>query len=50
MVLSSIKAVIVAGYYQHLRWESRSLTYLALMALFVVLTLGVASTYSITGA
>jgi cytochrome c oxidase subunit 4 len=50
LVLSTVKAVVVAGYYQHLRWESRSLTYLALMALFVVGMLAAASTYSITGA
>ena len=49
MVLSTVKAVVVAGYYQHLRWEPRSLTYVVLMALFVVVTLAVASTYSITG-
>lgn len=48
MVLSLAKAVVVAGYYQHLRWEPRSLTYLMGIGLLAVLALTVASTYSIT--
>ena len=47
MVLSSIKAVIVAGWYQHLRWEPRSVTYLAASALMVVVALTTAAAYSI---
>ena len=47
MVLSAIKAVIVAGYYQHLRWEPRSITYLAVGSLLVVLALTGAASFSI---
>jgi cytochrome c oxidase subunit 4 len=48
MVLSAIKAVFVAGYYQHLRWEPRSVTVLTLLALTGALALTVAASYSIT--
>lgn len=48
MVLSFVKAVLVAGYYQHLRWEPRSLTYLIGVGLVAALALTVAATYSIT--
>lgn len=48
LVLSFVKAVIVAGYYQHLRWEPRSITYLIAMGLSAALALTVAATYSIT--
>lgn len=48
IALSFGKAVVVAGYYQHLRWEPRSLTYLMGIGLLAVLALTVASTYSIT--
>ncbi|WP_336036612.1 cytochrome C oxidase subunit IV family protein [Halobacterium yunchengense] len=47
LVLSFAKAAVVAGYYQHLRWEPRSLTYLVGLGLLAVLALTVASTYSI---
>jgi cytochrome c oxidase subunit 4 len=48
IVLSAIKAVIVAAYYQHLRWEPRSVTYLAVGGLVAAMALTVAATYSIT--
>jgi cytochrome c oxidase subunit 4 len=48
LALSFVKAVVVAAYYQHLRWEPRSLTYLMGIGLFAALALTVASTYSIT--
>ena len=48
LALSFVKAVIVAAYYQHLRWEPRSLTYLMGIGLLAVLALTVAATYSIT--
>jgi cytochrome c oxidase subunit 4 len=48
LILSFVKAVIVAGYYQHLRWEPRSITYLVGMGLLAALALTVAATYSIT--
>jgi cytochrome c oxidase subunit 4 len=48
LALSFVKAAIVAGYYQHLRWEPRSITYLVGMGLLAALALTVAATYSIT--
>lgn len=48
MVLSFAKALVVAGYYQHLVWEPRSLSYLMAIGLLAVIALTVASTYSIT--
>jgi cytochrome c oxidase subunit 4 len=48
MVLSFVKAVIVAAYFQHLRWEPRSLTYLVLLGLSGALALTLAAGYSIT--
>ena len=47
IVLSTIKAVFVAGYYQHLRWEPRAVTYLALGGVFAALALTTAAAYSI---
>ncbi|WP_251341697.1 cytochrome C oxidase subunit IV family protein [Haloplanus halophilus] len=48
LALSFLKAAIVAAYYQHLRWEPRSITYLVGMGLLAALALTVAATYSIT--
>lgn len=48
LVLSLAKAVVVAGYYQHLRWEERSLSYLMGIGLLAALALTVAASYSIT--
>ena len=47
MVLSAAKAIVVAGYYQHLRWEPKSLTYLYLIGLGAALALTFAASYSI---
>ena len=47
MVLSAVKAVIVAAYFQHLRWEPRSLTYLVGIGLAAALALTLAASYSI---
>ena len=47
MVLSTVKAVMVAGWFQHLRYEPRSVTYLTATALIVVLALTTAAAYSI---
>ena len=47
IVLSFVKAVVVAGYYQHLRWEPRSLTTLISLGLVAALALTVAASYSI---
>lgn len=47
MVLSAIKAVLVAGWYQHLRYEPRSVTYMVASALLAVVALTAAAAYSI---
>ncbi|MBX0295412.1 cytochrome C oxidase subunit IV family protein [Haloarcula nitratireducens] len=47
MVLSVIKAVGVAAYYQHLRWEPRSVTYLVLGGTVAAMALTFAAAYSI---
>jgi cytochrome c oxidase subunit 4 len=47
MVLSAVKAVFVAAYFQHLRWEPRSLTYLIGIGLAGALALTLAASYSI---
>ena len=46
-VLSVIKAVVVAGYFQHLVWEPRSITYVMLLGFVGFLALTVAASYSI---
>lgn len=48
LLLSVVKAVLVAGYYMHLRWEPRSLTYLFALGLLAALALTTAASYSIT--
>jgi cytochrome c oxidase subunit 4 len=48
LVLSVIKALFVAGYYQHLRFEPRSIAFVALSGLITALALTIASSYSIT--
>lgn len=48
MVAAVIKVSMIAGYYQHLREEPRSLSYLYLMGLVGVVLLAVAASYSIT--
>lgn len=47
MVLSFVKAVLVAGYYQHMRSEPRAITYLVLGSFVVVLALTAGAAYSI---
>jgi cytochrome c oxidase subunit 4 len=47
MVLSAMKAVLVAAYFQHLRWEPRSVTYLVGIGLAAALALTFAASYSI---
>ena len=48
MVLSLVKAVAVAGYYQHLLYEPRSITYLVGIGLVAAIALTIAASYSIT--
>ena len=47
-VLVSLLKAVVAGYFQHLRWEPRSLSYLMLVGLGAALALTLAAAYSIT--
>jgi cytochrome c oxidase subunit 4 len=49
MALSAVKALFVAAYFQHLRFEPRSLTYLMTIGLVAALALTLAAAYSITG-
>lgn len=48
LVSAGVKTALIAGYFQHLRYEPRSLTVLMLMALFAVVLLAVAASFSIT--
>ncbi|MFC7203439.1 cytochrome C oxidase subunit IV family protein [Haloferax namakaokahaiae] len=47
IALSAAKAVLVAAYFQHLRWEPRSLTYLIGIGLAGALALTLAASYSL---
>jgi cytochrome c oxidase subunit 4 len=48
MVLSFAKAVLVAGWFQHLNYEPRSVTYVIGSGLLAALALTVAAAYSIS--
>lgn len=48
MVLSFWKAYYVAGYFQHLKYEPRYVSYVVGIALLAALALTVAAAYSIT--
>ncbi len=48
LALSLLKAVAVAGYYQHLFYEPRSISYLIGIGLLAALALAIAASYSIT--
>ena len=48
MVSAVAKIGLIAGYYQHLVDEPRSVSYVVLSAVFAVLLLAVAATYSIS--
>lgn len=47
IILAAIKTGLIAGYYQHLVHEPRSITYTMLIALFMVFLLTFAAGYSI---
>lgn len=47
IALSFVKAAVVAGWYQHLKYEPRSLTYLILIGLLGAIALTLAASYSI---
>lgn len=48
LLLSVIKAVLVAGYYQHLLYEPRSVVYVMVSGLLTAIALTFAASYSIT--
>lgn len=47
MLSAVAEAIVIAGYYQHLRFEPRSLTYLMLMGVSGVLLVTFAAAFSI---
>ncbi|MFD1514883.1 cytochrome C oxidase subunit IV family protein [Halomarina rubra] len=49
MALSAVKALLVAAYFQHLRYEPRAITYVVTIGLVAALALTLAAAYSITG-
>lgn len=48
MMAALAKTLLIVGYYQHLRFEPRSLSYLVSMGFFAVLLLTVAAAYSLS--
>jgi cytochrome c oxidase subunit 4 len=48
MTAASLKTLLIVGYFQHLRWENRSLSALMAQALALALLLMMAASYSIT--
>lgn len=48
MTAATLKTGLIVGYYQHLRWENRSLAALMAQALVLALLLMVAASYSVT--
>ncbi len=47
MILAVTKSLLIAGYYQHLVEEPRSITYMMSIAVFMVFLLTIAAGYSI---
>lgn len=47
-VTAVMKIVLIAAYFQHLRWEPRSVSAVAASAVFAVLLLTIAASFSIT--
>ena len=48
LVIASVKTLLIVAYFQHLRWENRSLTYVMGLALALTMLLMAAATYSIS--
>ena len=48
LVLASLKTLLIVGYFQHLRWERRSLTGVMATALALFVLLMVAASFSVT--
>jgi len=47
LVLAAIKVGLIAGYFQHLKYEPRSVSYMMAVAAFMVVLLTLAAGYSI---
>ena len=47
IILAVIKTLLIAGYFQHLREEPRSISYMMATAVFMVFLLTIAAGYSI---
>jgi cytochrome c oxidase subunit 4 len=48
LVIATVKTLLIVAYFQHLRWENRSLTYVMALALALTMLLMAAATYSIS--
>jgi cytochrome c oxidase subunit 4 len=48
MIAASLKTSLIVGYFQHLRSENRSLTWLMALSLGLVMLLMAAASYSVT--
>ncbi|QWC20051.1 cytochrome C oxidase subunit IV family protein [Halorubrum sp. 2020YC2] len=48
LLIATVKTLLIVAYFQHLRWENRSLTYLMGLALALTMLLMAAATYSIS--
>jgi cytochrome c oxidase subunit 4 len=48
LAIATVKTLLIVAYFQHLRWENRSLTYLMGLALALTMLLMAAATYSIS--
>lgn len=48
MLSAVLKTVLIVGYFQHLRWENRSLTWLMVVSVSLVMLLMAAASFSIT--
>ena len=48
LVIATVKTLLIVAYFQHLKWENRSLTYLMGLALALTMLLMAAATYSIS--
>jgi len=48
LVIATVKTLLIVAYFQHLRWENRSLSYVMALALALTMLLMAAATYSIS--
>lgn len=46
-ISAMVKTALIAWYYQHLKWEPRSVTFVMLLGVFGVFLLTVAATFSV---